>query len=320
MMAGGNEDEDRVRIIEVGACSGLQHQTKLLPTAVRINLIELLESAGIAEMEVGAFSTSRLLPQMADSAALCTQLGVAPIDRIRSVRVADIKALELAIAAGCRDITISAAASNAWCRANLNCSSSESLRRADQIAEHALALGIQVRATLFTVIHCPLSGAVAPAEVARAVAALHTMGCREVSLCDTTGSGTPASVGKLLRACAVEVPLHWLAAHFRDTYGFGIANTIEALEHGVRAFDGAISGLGGDRHAPGAAGSLATEDLVHAFDALGIGCHVDLDGLLLAADYIDCVLERSTESRVGRALRASRRQSRQHAAGCGWAS
>ena len=316
MMDGPGEGKDHVRIIEVGAGSGLQ-QVKVLPMAVRINLIELLESAGIAEMEIGTFSASRQPAQMADTAALCAQLGATPIGRIRAVRVADIKAFELAVAAGCRDITISSAASNAWCRANLNCSVSESLRRADQITERALALGIQVRATLSTVIHCPLSGAVAPAEVARMAAAFYTMGCRELSLCDTTGSGTPASVGKLLRACAAEVPLHWLGAQFRDTYGFGIANMIQALEHGVRAFDGAISGLGGDGHAPGAAGNLATEDLVHAFSELGIGCHVDLDGLLLAADYINCVLERRTESRVGRTLRARRSHARQHAAVCG---
>lgn len=309
--------EDRVRIIEVGAHRGLRCQPKVLPAAVRRNLIELLESAGIAEIEVGAFCASRQAPQMADTAEVCAQLGAPPVDRIRSVLVPDLKGLEMAVAAGCRDVTVASAASNAYCRANLNCNISESLRRADQIAERALTLGIQVRATLATIIHCPLSGAIAPADVSRIVTTFHNMGCREISLCDTTGSGTPASVGNLLRICAAEVPMHQLAVHFHDTYGLGVANMIEALEHGVRAFEGAISGLGGDSHAPGAAGSLATEDLVYLFSELGIRCHVDLDGLLLAADYIDCVLERRTESRVGRALRA-RRSQREHTA-AGWA-
>lgn len=300
--------EDRVRIIEVGARRGLENQAKVLPAIVRTNLIELLESAGIKEVELGSFTSPRRVPQMAQSAAVWALLGPPPVNRIRSVMVPDMKGLEVAITSGCRDITIASAASDAYCRAHLNCNISESLRRADEITERALTLGIQVRATLATVINCPFSGAVTTAEVTRIVRAFYNMGCREISLCDTTGTGTPASVGVLLRACSSEVPMHRLAAHFHDTYGLAIANVIEALEHGVRAFDGAISGLGGDSHAPGAAGSLATEDLAYLFSELGLNCNADLDGLLLAADYIDCVLERRTESRVGRALRARRSQ------------
>ena len=300
--------EDRVRIIEVGARRGLESQAKVLPAIVRMNLIELLESAGIKEVELGSFTSPRWVPQMADTAAVCELLGPPPLNRIRSVMVPDMKGLEIAIANGCRDITIASAASDAYCRANLNCNITESLRRADEVTERALALGIQVRATLATIIHCPFSGAVTTAEVTRIVRAFYDMGCREISLCDTTGSGTPASVGVLLRACATEVPMQRLAAHFHDTFGLAIANVIEALEHGVRAFDGSISGLGGSSHAPGSAGSIATEDLVYLFSELGINCSADIDGLLLAADYIDCVLDRRTESRVGRALRARRSQ------------
>lgn len=299
---------DHIRIVEIGAHRGLEQQAKVLPAVVRANLIELLESAGISEVELGAFTSTRQVPQMAETAAVCALLGPAPLSRIRSVLVPDMKGLEMAIANGCRDITIASAASDAYCRANLNCNFAESLRRADEITEHALTLGIQVRATLATVVHCPFSGTVPTADVIRAVRTFYNMGCREISLCDTTGVATPASVGVLLRACATEVPMHRLGAHFHDTFGLAIANVIEALEHGVRTFDGAISGLGGDRHAPGAAGSVATEDLVYLFSELGVNCNADLDGLLLAADYIDCVLERRTESRVGRALRARRSQ------------
>ncbi|MEG1681241.1 MAG: hydroxymethylglutaryl-CoA lyase [Stenotrophomonas sp.] len=297
---------DHVRIIEGGARRGLESQAKVLPAIVRMNLIELLESAGIKEVELGSFTSPRWAPQMADTAAICALLGAPPLNRIRSVMVPDMNGLEMAVANGCRDITIASAASDAYCRANLNCNITESLRRADEISQRALAIGIQVRATLSTIIHCPFSGPVTTAEVTRIVRAFYDMGCREISLCDTTGTGTPASVGVLLRACATEVPMHRLAAHFHDTFGLAIANVIEALEHGMRAFDSAISGLGGDTHAPGAAGSIATEDLVYLFSELGINCTVDLDDLLLAADYIDCVLERRTESRVGRALRARR--------------
>ncbi len=301
---------DRVRIIETGAHRGLANQARVLPTTVRINLIELLESAGIREVEIGSFAPSRQVPQMADTATLCALLGTPPIDRIRSLWVPDMKGLERAIATGCRDVTVVSAASDAYCRANFNCNIAESLRRADEIAGHALAAGIQVRAALSTAIDCPFDGRVALSDVTRIVARFHEMGCREISLGDTAGSGTPASVGTLLRACATEVPVHHLAAHFHDTFGLAIANVVEALEHGVRAFDSAISGLGGDAHAPDAAGSLATEDLVYLCTELGIGCGVDLDALLLAAEYIDCLLQRKTESRVGRALRARHRQAK----------
>ncbi|MGE8225154.1 MAG: hydroxymethylglutaryl-CoA lyase [Stenotrophomonas sp.] len=304
-----DEDEaqqDHVRIIEIGASRGLARQTKALPTSVRMNLVELLEAAGIKELELGAFASSRRIPQLADTAALYDLLGPPPLNRIRSAVVPDMQQLEMAVAAGCRDITVASAASDAYCRARLGCSIPESLRRADEISERALALGIQVRATLATIVDCPLSGAVSTTSVTRIVRRFHDMGCREISLCDTSGSGTPASIGVLLRACTSEVPSHRLAGHFHDTFGLAIANVITALEHGIRAFDSAISGLGGDTHAPGAAGNLATEDLVHLFAGLGIHCSADLDGLLLAADYIDCMLQRRTESRVGRAIRARR--------------
>lgn len=313
MRDGDEATQDHVRIIEIGAGRGLEPRAKMLPTIVRMNLIELLESAGIKELELGSLTSSRQVSQSADIGTLCSLLGPPPVNRIRSVLVPDMTALDTAIAAGCRDITVASAASDAFCRAYLGCSITESLRRTDEITERALALGIQVRATLATIVDCPLSGAVPTANVTRIVGRFHDMGCREISLCDSSGSGNPASIGVLLRACASEVPTHRLAAHFHDTFGLAIANVIAALEHGIRAFDAAISGLGGDAHAPGAAGSLATEDIVHLLSGLGIHCNADLDGLLLAADYIDCMLERRTESRVGRAIRARRSQSREAA-------
>jgi len=307
MMDARSTGLDRVRIIEVGARRGLQSQVKALDPIVRMNLVELLEIAGLREVEVGAFISPRWVPQLADTAAVFTLLGGSQANRIRSAMVPNLKGLEMAVTAGCRDITVSSAAAEPYCRANFNCSVAESMRRADEISGYALGLGIQVRATLSAIVDCPFSGPVAPTEVVRKVKHFHDMGCREICLIDSTGTGTPASIGELLRACAVEVPMDVIACHFHDTFGLGIANMVEALEHGVRAFDTAISGLGGNTYYPGAAGSLATEDAVYLLAELGIHTGVDMDGLLLAADYIDVVLERRTESRVGRALRARRK-------------
>lgn len=244
---------EHVRIIEVGPRRGLQSQMRTLDPIVRMNLVELLEVAGVREVEVGAFISRRWLPQLADTSTVFELLGGSAANRTRSAMVANLKGLEMAVTAGCRDITVASAASEAYCRASLNCSIAESLRRADEIAGYALGLGIQVRATLSTIIDCPFGGAVARADVVKLTQHFHDMGCRGISLIDTTGTGTPASVGTLLRACATEVPVHALACHFHDTFGLGIANVIEALENGVRAFDAAISGLGGSTHFPGAA-------------------------------------------------------------------
>lgn len=143
-----------------------------------------------------------------------------------------------------------------------------------------------------------------PRVVAAIVERLRALGCWQVCLDDTTGSGAPGTVGTLLRTCLTQAPMHTLAYQFHDTFGLATANVMEALGQCIRAFDSSISGLGGNPYFPGAAGNLATEELIYLMDGLGLDCGINLDGLLLAAEYIDCMLERRTESRVGRALRA----------------
>ena len=295
---------DSVQIVELGVRDGLQDLSNAVDALVRVNLIELLETAGLSAIEVGAFSSTPNKPSTVSPLPVLHALGQAPANRTRSVLVPHLKALDQAHAAGCRDITVSTAASCTFCWTTLGCGIEESLYRIAQIIEHARPLGITVRARVSTAIDCPFEGLIAPRTVAAIVARLQELGCRQICLDDTTGSGAPGSVGMLLRTCLMETPMHVLACHFHDTFGLANANVMEALEQGIRAFDCSISGLGGNPYFPGAAGNLATEELAYLLSGLGMDCGLNLDGLLLASEYIDYMLERRTESRVRRALRA----------------
>lgn len=299
---------DAVRIVEVGARDGLQNQPQVLEVAHRVALVRALERAGLREIEVGAFVSPRWVPQMADTEAVFAGLGAPAPGIVHAALVPNLRGLDAAIAAGCRDITVLTAASESFCRANLNCGVEESLQRVADIAARALPVGLRVRAAVSTVVDCPFEGAVAPPRVAAVVARLHDIGCHQVSLGDTTGAGTPGSVGRMLQACLAHVPPTLLAGHFHDTFGMGVANVVEALGHGLRSFDSSVSGLGGCPYSPGATGNVATEDLVYLFEGLGLACGVDMARLLDAGDAVDGWLGRAGESRTGRALRARRRR------------
>ncbi|WP_449468038.1 hydroxymethylglutaryl-CoA lyase [Stenotrophomonas humi] len=298
---------DSVQITELGMRDGLYGLSDTVGTLVHVNLIELLEIAGLSAIEVGAFAPISNMPSATSPMRILQALGHTPADRIRSVLVPHLNALEQLRGAGCRDITVPIAASRTFCRATLGCDIEECLWRISRIFDYARPLGISLRARVSTVIECPFEGPIAAQTVAALVARLQGMGCQQICLEDTTGSGAPGAVGKVLRACLMEAPMHTLACHFHDTFGLASANVVEALEHGIRTFDSAISGLGGNPYFPGAAGNLATEDLVYLLTGLGLDCGVDLHGLLLAGEYIDCMLERPTESRVARALRSRHR-------------
>jgi hydroxymethylglutaryl-CoA lyase len=199
-----------------------------------------------------------------------------------------------------------AAASEAFSQKNINCSMAESLERFRPVVAAALRQGVRVRAYVSCGVHCPFSGAVPPENVAQVAAALYGMGCYEISLGDTTGAGTPASIGRMLDACAAEVPVSALAGHFHDTYGMAVANIYAALQRGVAVFDSSVAGLGGCPYAPGATGNVATEDVVYLLHGLGISTGIDLDALLLASAFICTHLERDTASRSGKALQSTR--------------
>ena len=296
---------EAVRLVEVGARDGLQNERLTLSPQIRVQLLLRLADAGLQTLEAGAFVSPRWVPQMAGSDEVFKALPVRP-GVAWTALVPNLKGLEAAIAAGCREVAVFAAASEAFSQRNLNCSIDQSLRQYQQVLMRAREAGVSVRGYVSCVMGCPFSGPVKPQAVAAVSASLFGMGCYEISLGDTIGAGTPAATRALIQACRQVVPVSALAGHFHDTYGMAIANIHTALEAGVRVFDSSVGGLGGCPYSPGATGNVATGDLLYLLDGLGVRHGVDLDAVIEAGEFIGAQLGRPTASRVARALLAQR--------------
>jgi hydroxymethylglutaryl-CoA lyase len=290
----------RVRLVEVGPRDGLQNESKIVATEVKLELIRRLADSGLRHIEATAFVSPRRVPQMADHDALMRALPRRP-GLIFSALTPNLVGFEAALAAGADEVAVFGAASETFSRKNINCSIAQSLQRFQEVVSAAGRHGIPVRGYVSCVLGCPYEGVIAPAAVAEVAGALHEMGCHEISLGDTIGVGTPGRTVAMIEAVARRVPIERLAGHFHDTYGQALANVYAALELGVAVFDASVAGLGGCPYAPGASGNLATEDLLYMLDGLGIDTGVQLDALLAADRYICEALQRPTQSRVARA-------------------
>ncbi len=294
---------DAVRLVEVGARDGLQNEVRCLPVDTRVALVERLADCGLRTIEAGAFVSPRWVPQMAGSDEVLRQ--VSPRAGVTyTALVPNLQGLDMALAAGCREVAVFAAASEAFSQKNINCSIAQSLERFEPVLAKAREAGVAVRGYVSCVLGCPFTGAVPVSQVVAVTQALYAMGCYEISLGDTIGTGTPNATRRLIEACAGEVPVSALAGHFHDTYGMAVANVQAAWQAGVRVFDSSVSGLGGCPYSPGATGNVATEELVYLFEGQGIATGVDLAKLIEVGVFIDSQLQRSGESRVAKALRA----------------
>ena len=269
---------ERVEIFEVGPRDGLQNESRPIPTAEKIALVDLLSQVGFRRIEVASFVSPKWVPQMADSAEVLAGIARAPGVRYAAL-VPNMKGLARAIAAGADEIAVFGSASEGFSRANINCSISESIERFEPVVKAALDAKMKVRGYVSCVTDCPYDGPTPPGRVAEVAGALRRMGCYEISLGDTIGQGRPESVAAMLRAVLEEVPAERLAGHFHDTAGRALRNIAAALELGVRVFDAAAGGLGGCPYAPGAAGNVASE-AVHGWLARQ-GIDTGLDGAKL---------------------------------------
>lgn len=297
--------DNHVRLVEVGARDGLQNEKRTLHPQIRVQLLEMLADTGLRTLEAGSFVSPRWVPQMAGSDDVLKALSVRP-GVTWTALVPNVKGLEAAMAAGCREVAVFAAASEAFSQKNINCSIAQSLARYQDVMVLARDAGVRVRGYVSCVMGCPFTGYVKPEAVAAVSASLFAMGCHEISLGDTLGSGTPAATKSLIDACRQVVPVSALAGHFHDTYGMAIANIHAALEADVRIFDSSVAGLGGCPYSPGATGNVATEDVIYLLNGLGMTHGVDLDALIDAGEFINAQLGRETASRVSRALLAKR--------------
>ncbi|MCJ2139861.1 hydroxymethylglutaryl-CoA lyase [Methylobacterium sp. E-066] len=296
---------ERVRIVEVGPRDGLQNEPFTVPTGAKVALIEALADAGLTNIEAGSFVSPRWVPQMADTAAVLARLHPRPGVGF-PVLVPNLQGLERALACGVREVAIFAAASESFSRRNINCSVAESLGRFSPVVETAQAAGLRVRGYVSCVLGCPYEGEVPAEAVARVAETLLAMGCYEISLGDTIGTGTPLTARRLVERVARVVPLERIALHCHDTYGQALANILACLDLGVSVIDSAVAGLGGCPYAPGATGNVATEDVVYMLRGMGIETGIDLEALVDAGLSITRHLNREPASKVARAILSRR--------------
>ncbi|RBH55250.1 MULTISPECIES: hydroxymethylglutaryl-CoA lyase [Pseudomonas] len=292
-----------VRLIEVGPRDGLQNEAQPISVADKVRLVDRLSDAGLGYIEVGSFVSPKWVPQMAGSAEVFAQIQRKPGVTYGAL-APNLRGFEDAVAAGVKEVAVFAAASEAFSQRNINCSISESLERFVPIMDAARQHGVTVRGYVSCVLGCPYEGPVAAEQVAVVARELYAMGCYEVSLGDTIGTGTPGATRRMFEVVSASVPREKLAGHFHDTYGQAMANVYASLLEGIAVFDSSIAGLGGCPYAKGASGNVATEDVLYMLNGLGIHTGVDLDQLLLAGQEICAVLGRVTGSRVAKARQA----------------
>ena len=289
-----------VRLVEVGPRDGLQNEKQPISVADKVRLVDDLTAAGLSYVEVGSFVSPKWVPQMAGSAEVFAGIG-----RKSGVTYAaltpNLKGFEAALEAKVEEVAVFAAASEAFSQKNINCSIGESLQRFVPLMEAAKTAKVRVRGYVSCVLGCPYDGEIDPAQVASVARELYAMGCYEVSLGDTIGTGTAGKTRAMLEVVARDIPRERLAGHFHDTYGQALANIYASLLEGISVFDSSVAGLGGCPYAKGATGNVATEDVLYLLQGLGIETGVDMDKLIAAGQRICAVLGKANGSRVTRA-------------------
>ena len=295
----------RVTIVEVGPRDGLQNEHAQVATADKIEFVNRLSAARLPVIEVGAFVSPKWVPQMADAAEVFAGITRAPGIRYTAL-VPNLAGLDRAMAAGVTEIAVFASSTETFSRKNINQSVDASLAGYKEVCDRALAAGVRVRGYLSSAFGCPFEGDVAPERVADVAARLADLGVFEVAVSDTIGIAHPGQVPRVLDAVLARLPASRVALHFHDTRGTALANVLAALPYGIATFDASTGGLGGCPYAPGAAGNLATDDLIYMLDGLGIETGVVLENVSEASAFIASKIDHALPSRYAQAYRASR--------------
>ena len=295
----------RVKLIDVGPRDGLQNEKQPVPAAIKIELVQRLQDAGLKEIEVTSYVSPKWVPQMGDNvevmAGITRKSGV-----LYSVLTPNMKGFEAAVASKPDEIVVFGAASEAFSQKNINCSIAESIERFAPVVQAALDAGIAVRGAMSCTVGCPYEGEIAPEKVGYLAGLMKNIGVQRVDVADTIGVGTPIKVQQALEATLAHFDIDHVSGHFHDTYGQALSNTLAALEVGVWNFQSSVAGLGGCPYAKGATGNVATEDVVYLLHGMGIETGIDLDKLIDAGQFISEFLGRPTQSRVAKALLTKR--------------
>ncbi|MGZ4143098.1 MAG: hydroxymethylglutaryl-CoA lyase [Actinomycetota bacterium] len=296
----------QVRVVEVGPRDGLQNEDTPIPTEAKVELIDRLSASGLQHIEVTAFVNPARIPQLADAEEVCKRIARAP-GVTYSALVPNTKGYERAtVGAGLRDIAVFLSASETHNQRNIGTSIEGAFERYADVTARAASDGVAVRGYVSVAFGCPYEGFVPPDRVVQIAKRLLDMGCYQVSLGDTTGLGNPAQVARTVAMLrdAGAAP-EQIALHLHDTRGTGLANALSGLEAGVTTFDSSVGGLGGCPYAPGATGNLATDELVFMLEEMTISTGIDLESILLAAEYVGAVLGKTLPSRYLKATRAT---------------
>jgi hydroxymethylglutaryl-CoA lyase len=295
----------RVQLIDVGPRDGLQNEKQAVPAAIKIELVQRLQDAGLNEIEVTSFVSPKWVPQMADNAEVMAGIVRKPGVRY-SVLTPNLQGFEAAIKTRPDEIVVFGAASEAFSQKNINCSIAQSIERFAPVVQAALAAGIAVRGAMSCTVGCPYEGEIAPERVAYLAGLMAGIGVQRVDVADTIGVGTPLKVQRAIGATLQHFDVDHISGHFHDTYGQALSNTFAALQMGVWNFQSSVAGLGGCPYAKGATGNVATEEVVYLLHGMGIVTGIDLDRLIDAGQFISEALGRKSQSRVAHAMLAKR--------------
>lgn len=296
---------EKIYITDVSPRDGLQNQKVEVSTSAKRGLIRLLAAAGVQSVEITSFVSPKAVPQMADAGELVPSIAAEFPELRTSVLVPNLKGLERAYAAGAKEVAVVLSATEMMNRKNINMGLEQATDISEQTLHEARRLGLRTRAYVAVGFDCPFEGPVALDAVIRASVRMLEAGAGEIVLADTIGAASPGQVKQRLDALLKVVPVEQLAVHFHDTRGMGVANSWAALEAGVRRFDSSVGGIGGCPFAPGAAGNVATEDLVLMAEQSGFSTGISLPGLLDAIEFAEAQLQRPLG---GRAIAWLRRQ------------
>ena len=292
-----------VTIVEVGPRDGLQNEGAAISTADKIEFVNRLSAAKLPVIEVSGFVSPKWVPQLADADQVFAGITRSPGTRY-SALVPNTEGLDRALAARVAEVAVFAASTETFSRKNINKSISESLVTYADVCRRALDAGLRVRGYLSTAFGCPFEGAVPPQQVADVAARLFALGVFEVAISDTIGIAHPGQVPIVLDAVLARVPANRIALHFHDTRGTALANVLTALPFGITTFDASAGGLGGCPYAPGAAGNLATDDLIYMLNGMGIETGVSLPALSEASAFMASRLDHPLPSRYAQAVRS----------------
>jgi hydroxymethylglutaryl-CoA lyase len=291
---------ERVSIYEVSPRDGLQNERATVPLRSKVRLIDALAAAGVARIEITSFVSPKWIPQLADADEVGAH-AKAPAGTVFSALCPNAKGLERARRAGMREIAVFVSASETHNKKNVNKTIAETFAAFEDTVRPALDAGMRVRGYVSTAWGCPYEGDVDPKRVVAVAKRLVDLGCYQVSLGDTIGVGTPRQTARIIAMMFAEMPRERVAMHMHDTRGVALANVLIGLEMGVRDFDASVGGMGGCPYAPGAAGNLATEDLVYMLHGMGIPTGIDLERLFEAGKVAESIVGRSLPGKVHQA-------------------